>query len=125
MSGSIGPFFCDEHPVSPMFAIEEFAGVTLDAPVPQLAIATREAALFVNELHDATRVDAVLDSGRIAALVDPALENAISRYPPLAEVLRAARRRIEAELTGTILAKHVENGRPVEYGESLFTIHPI
>ncbi len=32
---------------------------------------------------------------------------------------------IEAELAGTIVAKHVENGRPVEYGESLFTIHPI
>ncbi|HEY6991132.1 MAG TPA: acetyl-CoA carboxylase biotin carboxyl carrier protein [Bryobacteraceae bacterium] len=29
---------------------------------------------------------------------------------------------IEAEMAGTILAKHVENGRPVEYGESLFTI---
>ncbi|HEY7303591.1 MAG TPA: acetyl-CoA carboxylase biotin carboxyl carrier protein [Bryobacteraceae bacterium] len=31
---------------------------------------------------------------------------------------------IEAEMAGTILAKHVENGRPVEYGESLFTIRP-
>lgn len=29
---------------------------------------------------------------------------------------------IEAELAGEIIAKHVENGRPVEYGESLFTI---
>jgi len=32
---------------------------------------------------------------------------------------------IEAELKGEIIAKHVENGRPVEYGESLFTIRPI
>lgn len=32
---------------------------------------------------------------------------------------------IEAELAGTIVAKHVENGRPVEYGESLFTIRPV
>jgi acetyl-CoA carboxylase biotin carboxyl carrier protein len=31
---------------------------------------------------------------------------------------------IEAELAGVIVAKHVENGRPVEYGESLFTIRP-
>lgn len=31
---------------------------------------------------------------------------------------------IEAEMEGTIVAKHVENGRPVEYGESLFTIRP-
>jgi acetyl-CoA carboxylase biotin carboxyl carrier protein len=29
---------------------------------------------------------------------------------------------IEAETAGVIVAKHVENGRPVEYGESLFTI---
>jgi acetyl-CoA carboxylase biotin carboxyl carrier protein len=31
---------------------------------------------------------------------------------------------IEAEVAGTVIAKHVENGRPVEYGESLFTLHP-
>jgi acetyl-CoA carboxylase biotin carboxyl carrier protein len=31
---------------------------------------------------------------------------------------------IEAEMAGEIIAKHVENGRPVEYGESLFTIRP-
>jgi acetyl-CoA carboxylase biotin carboxyl carrier protein len=31
---------------------------------------------------------------------------------------------IEAEVSGTVIAKHVESGRPVEYGESLFTIRP-
>ena len=31
---------------------------------------------------------------------------------------------IEAENGGTILAKLVENGRPVEYGEALFSIRP-
>jgi acetyl-CoA carboxylase biotin carboxyl carrier protein len=31
---------------------------------------------------------------------------------------------IEAEIAGVVLAKHVENGRPVEYGESLFTLRP-
>ncbi len=31
---------------------------------------------------------------------------------------------IEADSAGTVLAKHVENGKPVEYGESLFTIRP-
>ncbi len=32
---------------------------------------------------------------------------------------------IEAEIAGVIMAKHVENGRPVEYGESLFTLRPV
>ena len=32
---------------------------------------------------------------------------------------------IEAEIQGIVVAKHLENGRPVEYGESLFTIQPI
>lgn len=32
---------------------------------------------------------------------------------------------IEAETAGIIVAKHVENGRPVEYGESLFTLRPL
>jgi acetyl-CoA carboxylase biotin carboxyl carrier protein len=32
---------------------------------------------------------------------------------------------IEAEVGGIVVAKLVENGRPVEYGESLFTIRPL
>lgn len=31
---------------------------------------------------------------------------------------------IEAEAAGTIVAKLVENGRPVEYGQALFSIQP-
>jgi acetyl-CoA carboxylase biotin carboxyl carrier protein len=30
---------------------------------------------------------------------------------------------IEAEVTGIVMKKLVENGRPVEYGEALFGIH--
>ena len=32
---------------------------------------------------------------------------------------------IEAEVAGLVVAKLVENGRPVEYGESLFKIRPL
>jgi acetyl-CoA carboxylase biotin carboxyl carrier protein len=32
---------------------------------------------------------------------------------------------IEAEIRGIVVSKHLENGRPVEYGESLFTIQPL
>jgi acetyl-CoA carboxylase biotin carboxyl carrier protein len=32
---------------------------------------------------------------------------------------------IEADVGGTVIAKLVENGRPVEYGESLFKIKPL
>ena len=31
---------------------------------------------------------------------------------------------IEAEVAGTVVARLMENGRPVEYGEALFTIRP-
>lgn len=31
---------------------------------------------------------------------------------------------IEAEIAGTVMAKLVENGKPVEYGEALFAIRP-
>lgn len=31
---------------------------------------------------------------------------------------------IECEISGTIVAKHVENGQPVEYGTALFTVRP-
>jgi acetyl-CoA carboxylase biotin carboxyl carrier protein len=31
---------------------------------------------------------------------------------------------IEAEVTGEILRIHPENGQPVQYGDSLFTIRP-
>jgi acetyl-CoA carboxylase biotin carboxyl carrier protein len=32
---------------------------------------------------------------------------------------------IESEMAGTVVAKHIDNGRPVEYGEALFTIRPL
>ena len=32
---------------------------------------------------------------------------------------------IEAEIAGAVVAKFIENGRPVEYAESLFTIRPV
>jgi acetyl-CoA carboxylase biotin carboxyl carrier protein len=31
---------------------------------------------------------------------------------------------IESEIAGIVVTKHIENGRPVEYGEALFTIRP-
>ncbi len=31
---------------------------------------------------------------------------------------------IESEVAGTVVAKLMENGRPVEYGEALFAIRP-
>jgi acetyl-CoA carboxylase biotin carboxyl carrier protein len=31
---------------------------------------------------------------------------------------------IESEIAGSVIAKLVENGRPVEYGEALFAIRP-
>ena len=31
---------------------------------------------------------------------------------------------IECEVAGTIVAKHVESGQPVEYGSALFTVRP-
>jgi acetyl-CoA carboxylase biotin carboxyl carrier protein len=31
---------------------------------------------------------------------------------------------IESEIAGTVVAKLVENGRPVEYGEALFAVRP-
>ena len=32
---------------------------------------------------------------------------------------------IEAEIAGIVVAKLVENGQPVEYGEALFAIRPV
>ncbi|MBM3786167.1 MAG: acetyl-CoA carboxylase biotin carboxyl carrier protein [Acidobacteria bacterium] len=31
---------------------------------------------------------------------------------------------IESEVSGTIVARHVQNGQPVEYGAALFTVRP-
>jgi len=32
---------------------------------------------------------------------------------------------IEAEAAGVVVARHVENGKPVEYGETLFSLRPL
>jgi biotin carboxyl carrier protein len=32
---------------------------------------------------------------------------------------------LESEVAGTVVRAYVENGRPVEYGQSLFAIEPL
>jgi aminoglycoside phosphotransferase (APT) family kinase protein len=83
---------------TPAFLMEELQGITLDAPVRQLAAATEVAATFIQRLHHATRRKRAFDSDDFERLVEPWIAAAETRYPPLAQVLGYLRPALRAAL---------------------------
>ena len=83
------PRFCyeDEAGGAHVFVLQEFPGVTLDAPVPGLRAATRDAAHFIQRFHLATRQATRRTPARFEPVCGSILETARSRYPALAGVL--------------------------------------
>jgi len=82
-----------------VFVLQEFPGVTLDAPVAGLRAATRDAAHFLLRLHVATRQAIRLTPARFQAMLGAAFEIARRRYP----VLAAALDRLEATLQKSLI----------------------
>jgi len=81
-----------------VFVLQEFPGITLDAPAAGLRVATRDAAHFLVRLHIATRQAVRLTPERFQAMLGAALEIARQRYP----VLVAALDRLEAALQNSL-----------------------
>jgi acetyl-CoA carboxylase biotin carboxyl carrier protein len=114
--------------------IPEYAVSPASAAAPQESAATTEAGTAAPEAPPA-------DSGHIlvkSPIVGTYYEAASPGSAPFVKVGDAVEpgqvlciiesmklmNEIEAEIAGTIAAKLVENGRPVEYGEALFAIRP-
>ena len=95
------PRFCYEAEAggAHVFVLQEFPGVTLDAPVAGLRVATGDAAHFITRLHLATRQATRLTPTRFAAVFGSALKTARSRYPALVGVLG----RLEAALQKSLI----------------------
>jgi len=95
------PRFCyeDEAGGAHVFVLQEFPGVTLDAPVAGLRVATGDAAHFITRLHLATRQATRLTPTRFEAVFGSALKTARSRYPALVGVLG----RLEAALQKSLI----------------------
>ncbi len=70
-----------------VFVLQEFPGVTLDAPGAGLRVATRDAADFLVRLHSATRQAVRLTPERFQVMFGAALEMARRRYPALVTTL--------------------------------------
>lgn len=93
----------DEVAGAHRFVIEEFPGFTLEAPVPALAPATRNAADFMARLHRATARPERLTAARVRALTGPLFETAHARYPPLRSAIERLRAGVQAGLEGHVL----------------------
>jgi hypothetical protein len=76
-------FFEEEAGWGQVFVLQEFPGVTLDAPDAGLRPATRQAAQFLLRLHMATRRPTRLTAARAREMFGPAFETARERYPAL------------------------------------------
>lgn len=80
-------YFEEEAGGAQVFVLQEFPGVTLDAPGAGLRAATREAAEFLLRLHMATRRPGRLTAARAGGMFGAALETARERYPALVSTL--------------------------------------
>jgi aminoglycoside phosphotransferase (APT) family kinase protein len=77
--------------------------MTLEAPVPELAAATRGAADFIVRMHRATARPERLTPARVDALTGPLFDTAHARYPLLREALARLRAGVRASLEGRVL----------------------
>lgn len=97
------PCFHDALPGGHGFVMQEIRGVTLDAHVPILAKATREAADFLVRLHRATvRVERFTPE-RFAVQCEPLFDEARRRYPVLAAPFARLREATKSGLVGSEL----------------------
>jgi len=87
-------YYEEEASGAHVFVLQEFPGVTLDAPVAGVRVATRDAAHFLVSLHTATRQEIRLTPERFQVMLGAPLEIARRRYP----VLVTALDRLEAAL---------------------------
>lgn len=83
-----------------VFVLQEFPGVTLDAPVAGLRVATRDAADFIRRLHGATRQATRLTPERFERAFGGAIKTVRARYPTLAGVLERLESVLRASLGG-------------------------
>ena len=109
-------------------------GPTVQPPLPALAPAQPELPAITPE-PEASKNDVVVKSPIVGTYYDaptpgmPPFVKVGDRVEPkqvlcIIESMKLMNE-IEAEIAGTITAKFIENGRPVEYAESLFTIRPL
>jgi aminoglycoside phosphotransferase (APT) family kinase protein len=91
-------YYEEEAGAAHVFVLEEFPGITLDAPVAGFRSTMRDAAHFLMQLHSATRRTLLLTAELFRQIFGSSLEAARRRYPPLVSVLD----RLEAALRGRL-----------------------
>ena len=96
-------YFEEEAGGAQVFVLQEFPGVTLDAPGAGLRTATREAAQFLLRLHMATRRPARLTAASANGMFGAAFETARERYPALVSTLKRLEEVLQNALTGADL----------------------
>jgi Ser/Thr protein kinase RdoA (MazF antagonist) len=96
-------YFEEEAGGAQVFVLQEFPGVTLDAPGAGLRTATREAAQFLLRLHMATRRPARLTAASAIGMFGAAFETARERYPALVSTLKRLEEVLQNALTGADL----------------------
>jgi acetyl-CoA carboxylase biotin carboxyl carrier protein len=103
-------------------------------PPPSLLTANQELAPAMPDLKESER-DVIVKSPIVGTYYDapapgmPPFVKIGDRVEPkqilcIIESMKLMNE-IEAEMDGVVTAKFIENGRPVEYAESLFTIRPL
>lgn len=107
-------------PVGPMNSAGQSAGPAV-AAAPALARAPEDEAVLVKSPIVGTFYEAPAPGARPFVMPGDTVEP--GQVLCIIESMKLMNE-IEAEVAGMIVAKLVENGKPVEYGEALFTVRP-
>jgi acetyl-CoA carboxylase biotin carboxyl carrier protein len=109
-----------EH-VVPATAPQQTAAPAANHPVPALAASADANQILVKSPIVGTYYDAPAPGAPTFIKVGDSVEP--GQVLCIIESMKLMNE-IEAEVAGVVSAKLVENGRPVEYGEALFSIRP-
>ncbi len=121
-------------PIMTQEVLSHYAAAPVSAPAPTPLISSSGSAPESKILEPAEETGVVVKSPIVGTYYDSASPGAAS-FVKVGDSVEPGKvlciiesmklmNEIEAEIAGTITAKFVENGKPVEYGESLFTIRP-
>ena len=101
LSAKIPRFYYEEEVGGAhVFVLQEFPGITLDAPVPALYPATLEAARFLARLHLSTRHVVHLNESSFRECLSACIEIVRKRYPVLSDVVGGLENTLRKNLIG-------------------------
>lgn len=104
LASKLPPIYCElSWRGEPYFALSEMPGITVDRRVPHLDRLTRHAVDFLIKFNQITAREAVIDENIYVDLVGGIIDQVVSNYPSIQDIMG----RIEHLLRTALIGKHL------------------